>query len=319
MPVFNRPNDGRDSMLGVPGRWTHCTTKPGQKNRLLWFNQRFETETREYKTEYGREWIRAEVRFDDNCGNGQNSFAITASGGDIKNGRRMESSFGGCCHEAIAKRFPELTPLIRFHLYDTRGPMHYVANAVYLAGDRDYNGRRKGEVSATSTRVRFNGVPILHKVKGGLLKRLESHPGPHIVQPIDHKKRPGESYAFGPKFTLRTADGESQFGAEWHEGPFDSYAEAEAFRDAWRDCAREIVTIPTAYSEGKARELDAARRVADWPDATDSELSVEPDQLRAALEARLPKLLAEFESAVRGAGFFWDTDSTVGAPGEWRG
>ncbi len=93
-------------------------------------------------TEQGQEYtIRARVRHDDECGNGHNSFSIT---GDVFAGGRWE--MGGCIHEEIEKHFPELKPLIRFHLFDTDGgPMHYLANTVYLAGERDCHGLLKGE------------------------------------------------------------------------------------------------------------------------------------------------------------------------------
>lgn len=39
---------------------------------------------------------------------------------------------GGCLHDEIAERCPDLVPLIRWHLSDTSAlPMHYVANAAY--------------------------------------------------------------------------------------------------------------------------------------------------------------------------------------------
>lgn len=38
----------------------------------------------------------------------------------------------GCIHDEIALHFPELKPLIRFHLWDDNGlSTHYVANAIY--------------------------------------------------------------------------------------------------------------------------------------------------------------------------------------------
>lgn len=37
-------------------------------------------------------------------------------------------------HDDIAKHFPELAPLLRWHLCSTDSPMHYVANALYWAG-----------------------------------------------------------------------------------------------------------------------------------------------------------------------------------------
>ena len=79
---------------------------------------------------YGRKaTLTAEVRHDDECGNGHNSFAIT---GDVSIHGRVECC--GCMHEEIVKFFPQLAPYIRWHLSSTDGPMHYVANGKYWAG-----------------------------------------------------------------------------------------------------------------------------------------------------------------------------------------
>ena len=75
-----------------------------------------------------------QVRFDDECGNGHNTFAITA---DIR-GRRVD--MGGCLHDEIREHFPELTHLIRWHLVSTDGPMHYIANTTYFASATDWKG-----------------------------------------------------------------------------------------------------------------------------------------------------------------------------------
>lgn len=40
----------------------------------------------------------------------------------------------GCLHELLVEHFPELAPLIRWHLWSVEGSMHYVANAVYHLG-----------------------------------------------------------------------------------------------------------------------------------------------------------------------------------------
>ena len=69
-----------------------------------------------------------QIRHDDNCGNGHNSFAITAG---LFENRRWVS--GGCQHELVAEHFPELAPFLKWHLCSTDSPMHYVANTVYLA------------------------------------------------------------------------------------------------------------------------------------------------------------------------------------------
>ena len=64
-------------------------------------------------------------------GNKSPYFSITADGRE--DGRE---SFGGCCHDIIAERFPELADMIALHLSDMDGaPMHAGANAWYwLAG-----------------------------------------------------------------------------------------------------------------------------------------------------------------------------------------
>lgn len=102
--------------------------------------------------ENGRTYsIKATVRHDDQCGNGHNSFSIT---GEIKEyfagGWRDDRC--GCIHEDIAKHFPQLATVIKWHLTSTDGPMHYVANTVYQAGERDHWGLLKGEFRQHTSR-----------------------------------------------------------------------------------------------------------------------------------------------------------------------
>lgn len=72
--------------------------------------------------------ISATVRFNDECNNGHQNFAIT---GEIREGRRWAA--GGCLHDEIKAAFPELAPFIKWHLTSTDGPMHYVENTLYWA------------------------------------------------------------------------------------------------------------------------------------------------------------------------------------------
>jgi hypothetical protein len=71
----------------------------------------------------------ATVRYDDRCGNGHNTLSVTA---DLTDGS------GGACHELIAEHFPELVPLIKWHLVSTDGPMHYIENTMYWLGRRGW-------------------------------------------------------------------------------------------------------------------------------------------------------------------------------------
>jgi hypothetical protein len=224
--------------------------------------------TRKQKRSYRTEWtdddgehvLVAIVRYDDQCGNGHNTFSITgelySQNGDKRGGRektrvrptfRLESC--GCVHDIIAARIPKLAPFIRWHLCSSDGPLHYIANTLWFAGDRDCWGLRLGE--RRQLRKGGTGLPSwVLKVD----KDLPTY--------VDAETQPSETA------TLR-------YVPWYREG------------------------------EGKERELDAARRAAVWPEATDEELMQEPKALEAALLARLPGLLREFRAAVESLGFVY--------------
>lgn len=61
-----------------------------------------------------------------------------------RNGKWVEDRCG-CIHDDIAKHFPKLRPLIKWHLCGFNEPMHYIANTLYHASDKDCWGLRKGE------------------------------------------------------------------------------------------------------------------------------------------------------------------------------
>lgn len=247
--------------------------------------------------------VNACIRFDDDCKNGHCTFSIT---GNILDGTRD----GGACGQItdiLAFAFPELEPFLKWHLTSTDGPLHYLGNAVYLAGDRDYNGRRAGEAENWEYGVRFSGVSVTHRLKKSFYDFLVSRWRADgidrfqvavIAYPERQDNKPG--YKFGPKFTL------VGFDAKWHTCPFDDKTEADEFCEALNNCKVEFVKIPTAWSKGKAHEFDGARRAAVWLDATDEELSVEPEELKAVLVARLPALMAEFRTAVESFGFDYE-------------
>lgn len=203
---------------------------------------------------YGKDaMLSVECRYDDQCRNGHNTFAITA---DVRRPRARDIEAGECLHDDIARVFPELAPLIQWHLVSADGPMHYLANAVYLAGDRDYRGLRAGETR--QLRDRKTGTPCWRMA-------YVDATGAECAKP-------------------------------------ETYLDSETAPIV----GARLAYVPwTVGGEGKARELDVARRVACWPDATDSELCAEPDSLRAALAARLPALLARFREAMESAGFLW--------------
>lgn len=197
--------------------------------------------------------LTATVRYDDQCGNGHNSFAITGVVVTPASKRRHDIEAGGCLHDDIARVFPELAPFIKWHLCGANGQIHYMANTVYHAGDRDHWGLRAGEFRQHTSR------------------------GPYQADGVAGV--PCWELAFPERGAREVYS---------HEKPAPVVCE-------WR-----------AYGitgEGKARDFAAARSCAIWPDATDEQLSAEPDQLRAMLAARLPALMAEFRAAVESLGF----------------
>lgn len=190
--------------------------------------------------------ITATVRFDDECGNGHNTFSVTA---EIRRPGERDIEAGGCLHDEVARAFPELAPLIKWHLCSTDGPLHYVANTTYHASDRDCWGLRAGEFRQTVSRQ--TGLPLWE---------------PDV--PDDWKPWAPSVAAAEPPPPVTVG---------------------------WKPVGRT--------GEGKARDLDAARRAAVWPDATDDELTA--PGLEERLKARLPALLAEFRAAVESLGFTW--------------
>ncbi len=237
--------------------------------------------------------IRAKVRFDDVCENGHNTFSIT---GSVRVPGEWEEAAGGYLHGEIAVTFPELAPLLKWHLCSTDGPLHYVANTCWFAGDRDCWGRQAGEVARTQHVGRFGTSPIEHRIPGRFWAFLQNAaPYDFEVLRVDHRQTVGPQ--FDPKFTF------GGYEAEWHECPFDTEHEALNFLRALQTERPQFVEVPIEWSQGKPRELDTARDVAIWPDATDEEL-IAPG-LKTRLLARLPALLAEFRAAVEGLGFVW--------------
>jgi hypothetical protein len=103
----------------------------------------------------GNYTLRAVLRYDDQCGNGYNSFAIV---GDLKRDGMWIA--GGCLHDEISKRIPEWAPLTKWHLCGANGPMYYLSNTVYLAGNRDCWGRAFGDPCRWRYTMQFGDMPL---------------------------------------------------------------------------------------------------------------------------------------------------------------
>lgn len=227
------------SINGVPGRYWYVKN-PGVRAKGCHDAQKWISESRPVKGYGPGARLRVEIRFDDECKNGHNTFAITGSIGSPT----QRDIAGGCLHEVIAQVFPELAHLIQWHLCATDGPMHYVANTLYHA-------RQHG---ATHAWVYYTG---------------ESDPL-HIG---DTKER---LLSYAKAAEASKAEGVAGYRLVWDEK-----------------------TV-------KVRNLAYARSCACWPEATDDELTADPETLKAALLARLPGLLAAMRADVESMGFLWE-------------
>jgi len=291
---------------GVEGRFYNVIAWPeGDKRwsgRIA--NQQFVTMGRDCSKEHGKDmFISATLRFDDNCKNGHETFSIT---GEIKKRGYREPDMCGCIHEEIAKYFPELEPLIKWHLTSSDAPMHYIANAVYHASNLGNDGLPAGMPTNYKTLVFIGDSPVPYELKSKFLSFLTSCEFSECAtfEPVAvaHKKTKTSNYDFEPKYTINGYD------CEWYECPFDSLPEALAWCDALNARMVRFERIATGVSKGKERNLDAARSCAVWPEATDEQLCLPKAELTALLEARLPSLVNEFKSAMLAAGFLWGAE-----------
>lgn len=292
MNQITKPEYAGEILGTVPARFFNVVT--ADNGRIL--NQAASAYAREYTERKHRYRIRAELRFDDSCRSGHETFSITGTIDRWDRGAWRADSCG-CNHKDIAKRYPDLAPLIQWHLVSTAEPLHYIANTIYSAGDRDCRGRRKGEVSDWDYGVRFGNSPVTHTINRKFFEFLQARQGTGQYIRADFAHDDVKTY--GTQYSVQG------YADKWHVCPFRTKAGADEFIAALNTCAVEFVKIPSAYSEGKTRELDHARSSAIWPEATDAELCQEPEALVAMLVERHPALMARFKAAMLAVGFEW--------------
>lgn len=300
---MSNTTSNKATILGVPV----VSKVVVKKANGLFKNQKVTTETRKITHgDYAGYFIRTHVRFDDECGNGHNSFAITADIAYNQSFSMRSVVAGGCLHKEIAEFFPELANLIKWHLCATGGPMHYISNTVYLASDRDCYGKRKGEPTRFDERVKFSNFPMTFACKSALMRFLKSKADGEVysselaVKAVAHKDSGvSGAYQFSDKYTFTGCD-----NMNWVDAPFDTKRKAEEFAEAIMG-GYTIELVPATFSEGKERDLNGARRAAVWLDATDEQLLADQSELRTALERRLPALMDDMRKDIENAGLTW--------------
>jgi hypothetical protein len=290
-------------ILGVPGRMYMVHEPQNVRGRMVHRNQTWKSQGRPIEGYGPGGRIVVEVKFDDQCANGHQTFHITADVTTTSSRARRDIAAGGCMHEAIEQVFPELAPLIKWHHCTTDGPLHYIANTTYHASNRDHYGRAAGEANSWKHAVLFGSSPVSHDLDEKLIEWCMGKSDLKVIE-VPHIDTGGKGYKFKPKYTF---EGYRE-RLEWHTCPFDTLNRAEEFAQGFMHHSPKHMITVTGYSEGKPRELAFARSCAIWPDATDEQLCLPKDELTALLEARLPALLAEFRTVMETCGFLWEPE-----------
>lgn len=90
--------------------------------------------------------ITVEMRYDDSCNNGHNTFSITAV---ISERGKITSC--GCLHDEIIKHFPELKKYIQWHLCSSDGPLYYIENTLYWVKEKNWKHARSTAIWPKAT------------------------------------------------------------------------------------------------------------------------------------------------------------------------
>jgi len=232
------------------------------------------------------------LRYDDEYGNGHNSFSITGS--LYTAGLRSERATlcCGCIHDIIEELAPEYKKYIKWHLMDSDEPMHYISNTLYHARTKDCWGLEKGEVRQTKNKIMFNSLPITFDKDKAFISYLEKtgQNKTFEIEEIEHK----EKETFSPKYTFKG------FVTEWHKCPFDNIEEAKEWKKALKEHKFKIIEKAVSWGEGSGADLKSARNSAIAPNATLEQL-----QSEEWLKARLPKLKSNFKATMEELGFIY--------------
>ena len=103
--------------------------------------------------------LKVELRYDDSCGNGHNTFSIT---GEYGFGRNKEM---GCIHKRI-RQSGEFQKYLKWHLCSSTGPLHYVANSLYWAKEGNLDYARKSAIWDDAELEDFTEEKLMARLPG---------------------------------------------------------------------------------------------------------------------------------------------------------
>lgn len=238
--------------------------------------------------------IKVTIRYDDECNNGHNTFAIT---GEIKRqGNYRDCEVCGCIHEEIEKYFPEFQHLIKWHLVSSDSPLHYIANTIYWAKDREYMDKEIGAPVRFEKALKFKDIPLIFDFKNSFYDFISSVKNWDDIKIIAlEPKQEKDGYQFKPKYTF-----EGTGSTEWYQGEFNTLQKATEWLEMFKTFDFEVLQIPSAWNEAKEPNLENARDCAKWYDATLEQLQSEKE-----LKKHLPKIMKEFKKDIEALGFIY--------------
>lgn len=238
------------------------------------------------------------VRYDDECGNNHNSFAITST--IYESGKKSDKYMvsGGCNHDDIVKVAPELEYLIKWHLMSSDAPLHYISNTLYHARDRENMTLPLGSPTDFKKYLKFKNIPFtFNQQSSGFWDYLENVGD---FNNIDIKSIAYEGdYALREKYSFTGFIKENET-KQWYKAPFDNEKSALEFLQALQNNEYEIIEIPTQWNKAVKPDIEAARRCAIWSDATLDQL-----QNKESLESRLCNLVCELKQDIEQFGFIF--------------
>ena len=190
------------------------------------------SQTMDIEKEVGGTTYVLRLRYDDRWNNGHNTFSMTIDAYDEEEGEFFSV---GPIYDIMGKVFPEYAKYAKWRACASDGPLHYIANTLYLAGDTDCEGLKKGEYR-------------------WWFKTVKAIPSNETVFKV---------YQWPAAKSKRLKGGNEK-----------ELKKLEEFcRKYEGDYVIEDVYPSFAKSKGKEPDLEAARESAIWEDATLEELS----------------------------------------------
>lgn len=236
------------------------------------------------------------IRYDDEYGNGYNIFAIDIEVEVKERGQWVWDSSGRDI-SLFRKAFPKYAKYLKWHGMSPKGPSAYVANSMYHAGMKDHYGKLKGEPYIQEKVAYINDVPIPVPVNN-YLARFLNHALNDKPESVDltikevltmTKHRDLRSYYTTTSWPIEQSQS--------YQAPFSSLQEAQEWVNTLQTCTVRLTSRPVSFHLGKEPDLEAARRVAIWPEAELEDFTEEN------LKARLPGLIEAFRKDIEELGF----------------